>query len=76
MSKFNELAKSVLVDEATRSVVTKKRSFYPRKIEQSGGLSPDLLECLNNEVQRLQEIDPSINKQMILKALSFEIDRV
>jgi len=71
MSEFKELCNTI-IDEG-RSVVVKRRSFYPRKIEKIGGLSPEFVEGLGLEMDRLQQEDPSISMGNFIKAINFEL---
>ena len=73
MEQFEKLFDSVINEEAPKTRVEKKRSFYPKKVQNAGGFSKEFIECLGGELQRLKSGDPTIKDLHILKALDFEI---
>jgi len=69
---FNKLINEILGE--SRFVVTKRRSFYPQKIQNVGGLSNTFLNSLKREAKRLKLEDQRITNQQILKAIEFELN--
>lgn len=72
MNQFEKAIRQVIEEE---SRIDKKRTFYPRKVKKAGGFSKKFITCLNDEVSRLQKVDPGITFDHLLKCLDFEVKR-
>jgi hypothetical protein len=73
MSQFEDIFKKEVLEEESR--VEKKRVFYPRKIKKAGGFDPKFIDCLGEELKRLQSLDETITISHILKSLDFEVKK-
>ena len=71
MEDFNHIFTGIIKE--SRIAVTKKREFYPRAVENAGGLSQDFIDCLHAEFRNLNE-NGKIPKATLLKAIRFELN--